>query len=98
MIRGYIAIIFLYSVLWCNAGASNTTPVDTAKMAVALKEVEVRPDRLIMGHDKIMLPVNKNLQKHSYDGYSLLNVAMIPGLDVDPFNRTVKSQNYDVLL
>lgn len=69
-----------------------------ADSSVSLNEVEVKANGLIVGHDKIMLNVDKNLRKHSYDGYSLLNAAMIPGLEVNPFDRTVKSENESVLL
>ena len=65
---------------------------------IQLSAVSIEADELMVGHDKIMLNVSKNLQKHSHDGYSLLNIAMIPGLEVDPFEHTVKSENQNVLL
>lgn len=65
---------------------------------IKLNETIVKADELTVGHDKIMLNVDNSLRKHSFDGYSLLNVAMIPGLDVNPFERTVQSEGQNVLL
>ncbi len=81
-----------------KAGAQNTSSVDSTGVPVKLDEVVVKTSGLIVGHDKMMLEVDKNMRRHSFDGYSLLNVAMIPGLDVDPFERTVRSEGQDVLL
>ncbi len=91
-------ILCACSLICAVASAQDQVAADTTIMSVDLKEVEVRADGLVVGHDKMMLNVDKNLRKHSHDGYSLLNVAMIPGLDVDPFDRTVKADNQNVLL
>lgn len=94
----YIFVIILSNCLFLVTTYAQTTPADTTKMAVTLKDVEVKAEGLVIGHDKTVLYVGKNLQKHSYDGYSLLNVAMIPGLEVNPFEHTIKSQNQGVLV
>lgn len=89
----------LFLMFLCTAALSGFAQVsaDTIK-GITLDEVTVKSEDIVVGHDKIMVNVSKNLKKHSFDGYSLLNVAMIPGLEVDPFDRTVKSENEDVLL
>lgn len=92
-----VTMILSVIVSDCNALCVAQAPADSI-MHTTLREVEVIANGLIVGHDKIMLNVSKNLKKHSFDGYSLLNVAMIPGLEVDPIDRTVKSENEDVLL
>lgn len=93
-----VILILSYPFISPEALAQNSTDSDTTDMSVTLREVEVKADELVVGHDKIMLNVSKNLLKHSHDGYSLLNVAMIPGLEVNPFDHTVKSENQNVLL
>ncbi len=99
LIRYSSILLIVMAMLPCALSAqTQTTAADTTDMSVTLKEVEVKAEELVVGHDKMMLNVDKNMRKHSHDGYSLLNVAMIPGLDVDPFDRTVKSENENVLL
>lgn len=92
-----IKIIVMLILMQC-ALVSTAQESSDSDSPVSLNEVEVKANGLIVGHDKIMLNVDKNLRKHSYDGYSLLNAAMIPGLEVNPFDRTVKSENESVLL
>lgn len=87
-------LVFSFSEI----SSQNRALSDTTDVSIELNEVEVKANGLVVGHDKMMLNVDKNLRKHSYDGYSLLNVAMIPGLDVNPFDRTVQSEGQNVLL
>lgn len=96
--RVFPPLILLIVLSKAEILAQNYIPSDSAKITVELSEVEVKSNGVVVGHDKMMLNVDKNLQRHSYDGYSLLNVAMIPGLDVNPFERTVQSEGQNVLL
>lgn len=87
-----------YKVTYHKCNTSNVRTIIMHEQAVELGTVKIEASGQIVDHDKISIIVGKNLQKHSHDGYSLLNAAIISGLDVNPFDRTVRSEGQGVLL
>lgn len=68
------------------------------KDAVQIHEVTVLGESLVRTEDKLMVYPTKEELRHAYDGYSVLDALMIPGLEVDILNNTLSYLNQNVLL
>lgn len=65
---------------------------------VQMHEVTVLGKNQISTEEKLMVYPTKEELRHAYDGYSALDVLLIPGLDVNTLNNTLSYLNQDVLL
>lgn len=63
-----------------------------------LDDVVVTANQAVRKDNKLMVFPSKEQKHHAYDGFSALSLMMIPGLSVDPFNKTVASKNGSTLL
>ena len=68
------------------------------KDAVQIQEVTVLGENQVRTEDKLMVYPTKEELRHAYDGYSALDVLMLPGLNVNTFNNTINYMNQSVLL
>ena len=59
--------------------------------SVALKEVEVKAQSMVLLDDRMLVFPEKQQVRHSYTGYDLLDRLMIPGLEVDRWSGNVKN-------
>lgn len=66
--------------------------------AVQMHEVTVLGENQISTEEKLMIYPTKEELRHAYDGYSALDVLLIPGLDVNTLDNTLSYLNQDVLL
>lgn len=68
------------------------------KDAVQIHEVTVLAENQVRTEDKLMVYPTKEELRHAYDGYSALDVLMVPGLNVNTFDHSINYMNQTVLL
>ncbi len=98
--RRYLSLISLALCL-CNthaATAGNIIANDTIVDGKTIQEVVVTGKEITVTTDKMIIRVNENVKKYSHDGYSALQLLMIPGLDVDPIDEIVNTHGKGTLL
>ena len=98
--RRYLSLISLALCL-CNTHAAtvgNITANDTIIDGKTIQEVVVTGKEISVTADKMIIRVNENVKKYSHDGYSALQLLMIPGLDVDPIDEIVNTHGKGTLL
>ncbi len=88
-------ILFIFAALSTNVYSQSADSVKTSK---TLKEVVVSPDEITTTHNKMIVNISNEVKRHSIDGYSMLSLLMLPGLDASPFSTSVKAYGNDVLL
>lgn len=87
--------LLIFATLATDAYGQSTDSVKTGK---TLKEVVVSPDEITTTHDKMLVNVSNEVKRHSVDGYSMLSLLMLPGVDASPFSSSVKAYGNEVLL
>ena len=68
------------------------------KDAIQIQEVTVLGESQVRTEDKLMVYPTKEELRHAYDGYSALDVLMVPGLSVNTADNTINYMNQSVLL
>lgn len=68
------------------------------KDVMQIQEVTVLSENQVRTEDKLMVYPTKEELRHAYDGYSALDVLMVPGLNVNTFNNSINYMSQTVLL
>ncbi|ERI88795.1 hypothetical protein HMPREF1981_00262 [Bacteroides pyogenes F0041] len=66
--------------------------------SILLKEVEIKAQSIIRSGEKVLIIPEKKITQHSKTGYDLLYNLMIPGIQVDRHEGTVKTIGGNVTL
>ncbi len=87
-----------YEVSFMASSDVNLNTIVMKPATETLDDVVVTANQAIRKENKLMVFPSKEQKYHAYDGYSALSLMMIPGLSVDPFNKTVSSKSGSTLL
>lgn len=79
-------------------GTAHKEVSDTLDVTEKLGEVTVTAKTAVVTPDKTILYVGNNIKRHAYDGYSVLSLMAVPGLDVDAIDGSVSTHGKGVLL
>lgn len=74
-------------------GDSTVNKTDSAAWNVDLAETTVTANNIIKTKNKLMAFPTKDMKKTSFDGYSILSMMMLPGVDVDEFDKNITVRN-----
>lgn len=66
---------------------------DSATWNFDLAEATVTAKYIVKSENKLMAFPTKDMKKNSFDGYSVLSMMMLPGLDVDEFDKKITVRN-----
>lgn len=74
------------------------TNIDSISIEQTLSEVVVKANNIITTNDKIIIRLTEKVKNNTHDGYSVLATLQIPGLDVDPIEKVVKTRGNNSII
>lgn len=72
---------------------STVNKTDSTAWNVDLAETTVTSEYIVKGKDKLLIYPTKDMKNNAFDGYTILSMLMIPGLDIDEFDKTITTRN-----
>lgn len=80
----------------CKMNAQTNT--DSIRFEQAIEEVVVIGKNIVTTNDKMIIRLPEKVKNNTHDGYSVLSMLQIPGLDVDPIEKTVKTRGSSTMI